>query len=229
MHRPMQLPPDVPEPAAMPVDKQAWLSRLHISNFVNAFHQYEDVVAHTDGKRILVIGPGQGLEVAVFRSQGYDVTSYDIDAEIGADFIGSVHDMKCFAAKSFDVVIASHVLEHMSFALFDAGLREIARVGRYALIYLPYAGRHVELGLVWRQAYQEKRFVLNVPPFWRKPSLVEPRFAGGQHFWEVGVRGCSVRKIRSSIQTHFDVLAAYQNPDWLVSMNFVLASRRRRI
>lgn len=215
----------IAQPAPMPVDKEAWRSRLHLSNFVNAAHQYEDVVSCTPGKRLLVIGPGQGLETAVFRSSGFEVVTYDIDVAMAPDVTGSAHDMSCFGNGQFDVAIASHVLEHMAFPFFEPALREMSRVARHALVYLPYGGRHLELGLVRRQHEREYHLRLNIPPFWRQPSTSEARFADGQHYWEIGVRGCSRRRIAGMLAKHFTILRAYQNPHWLVSMNYVLASR----
>jgi hypothetical protein len=215
----------IPEPTTMPVDKAAWLSQLHISNFHNAFYEYRDVQSCTQGKKILIVGPGQGLEVTVFKSRGYDVTTFDIDSAFNPDHLGSVHDMNCFKDKQFDVVIASHVLEHMSFNYFDTALKELARVANYALIYLPYAGRHIDLGLVLYQGSRERHLRINIEPFWRKPSLTEARFASGQHFWEIGVKGCTKAIIRKALDVRFEVLNAYQNPHWMVSMNYVLRSR----
>jgi len=207
----------------MPVDKQHWLGQLHASNFHNAFCQYRDIAKCIGATgRILIVGPGQGLDLTVFKSRGYSVTTYDIDAEFRPDHLGSVHDMSRFSDGQFDAVIASHVLEHMSYALFDAALSELARVARCALVYLPYAGRHIDLSFT---GAREHHLRLNVPPFWRVPSLQTPRFSGGQHFWEIGVWGCSRRKIERDISKHFEIVSAYQNPFWLVSMNYVLESR----
>ncbi|MSQ48411.1 MAG: class I SAM-dependent methyltransferase [Deltaproteobacteria bacterium] len=215
---------NIPEPTTMPVNKEAWLAQLHISNFHNAFFEYRDVRACTPAKNILIVGPGQGLELTVFKSRGYNVTTYDIDGDFKPDHLGSVHDMSCFASKQFDVVIASHVLEHMSFSYFDTALKELARVAHYALIYLPYAGRHIDLGVILYQGSKERHLRVNIAPFWRKPSLTEARYASGQHFWEIGLSGCSKRTIRQAIEKRFEVLDAYQNPYWMVSMNFVLKS-----
>jgi len=213
----------VAKPGPMPVDKPAWLARLHASNFMNAWHQYDDLVTHTRGRRVLVIGPGQGLEAAVLRSQNYQVTTYDIDPDFQPDVVGSAHDLRVFADGQFDAVVASHVLEHMAFGYFERALAEIGRVGRFALVYLPYAGRHWDLGVIRRQHLAEHHLRLNVPPFWRVPSATEARFAGGQHYWEVGIRGCSRRAITAIVARHFRILRAYQNPHWLVSWNYVLA------
>lgn len=206
----------VPIPTSMPVDKKSWLSLLHISNFHNTYYQYRDIRLCTEGRKILLVGPGQGLEVAVLRSRGYEVLTYDIDAEFKPDRVGSVHDLSEFKAREFDIVIASHVLEHMSFAFFDQALQEIARVGQHALIYLPYAGRHYQaFGRIW-----------NISPFWRETSLEKPLHSAGQHFWEIGLKGYSRSFVQEQIARRFEILDAYQNPYWMVSMNFVLRSKK---
>jgi hypothetical protein len=221
--------PKIPPPAAMPVDKLQWLSQLHLSNFHNAYYEFRDVQRCIGSRgKLLVVGVGQGLDVTVFRSRGYDVTSYDIDPDFGPDRVGSVHDMSCFADDEFDAAVASHVLEHMSLSLLDSGLRELSRVARHAIVYLPYAGRHLDLSFTQFQGSFEHHWRVNVPPFWRRPSPEKPLFAGGQHFWEVGLRGCSRRAIRRRMEQYFEVVSMYQNPHWLVSMNFVLRSRRAR-
>lgn len=217
--------PPIPAPRPMPVDKEQWLSELHLSNFHNAYYEYRDTRRCIgQAGRILVVGPGQGLGVLVLRSRGYVVTTYDLDADMKPDHLGSVHDMSDFADRAFDLVIASHVLEHMSFALLDSALRELARVARHALVYLPFAGRHIDMALVRRQSAVEHHLRVNIPPFWRRPSQTEARFAGGQHFWEIGVRGITTRTVSRAMSRYFDVLECYQNPHWLVSMNFVLRS-----
>jgi hypothetical protein len=217
--------PKVPAPAAMPVDMRQWLKELHMSNFHNAYYEYRDTRACLgDQGKILVVGPGQGLGVAVLRARGYEVTTYDIDPEVRPDYQGSVHEMKDFGDGQFDLVIASHVLEHMSFALLDGALRELGRVARFALVYLPFAGRHIDLSLSLPREFHLR---LNLPAFWRRPSLERPRFAAGQHFWEIGVWGVGRTTVQRAMEKHFEVLDSYQNPHWLVSMNFVLRSLRR--
>ena len=218
----MSADPSIPIPAAMAVDKKAWLSKLHISNFHNTYYQYRDASNLPDVRSILIIGPGQGLEAAVFRFCGYQVTTYDIDAELKPDIVGSVHRLEAFKNRQFDLIIASHVLEHLSFSYFGAAISEIARVGKHALIYLPYAGRHMDFRY---RGVREFALRINIPPFWRATSLEKPLYASGQHFWEVGLKGFGRKHIERRIGEHFDIIETYQNPDWLVSINFVLRSK----
>jgi hypothetical protein len=161
----------------------------------------------------------------VLRWKGYDVTTFDIDRTFQPDHVGSVHDMRGIGDRAFDAVIASHVLEHLAVPYLDRALGEIARVGRFALIYLPVAGRHGQIRLTpgvrgWSWSGMWDLF----NPFHR-PDGVNPRYRENQHFWEIGMRGHRVKDVTRRLDRHFEVLAAYRNPDWIYSYNFVLRSR----
>jgi len=102
--------------------------------------------------------------------------------------VGSVHDMSMFPSGAFDAVIASHVLEHFPEAYLNDALREIARVGRFALIYLPVAGRHGSLKFFAGVRNLEANFVWDLFNYLHKPDGMTPAFCARQHFWELGRR-----------------------------------------
>ncbi|MGP8320276.1 MAG: methyltransferase domain-containing protein [Methanosarcinaceae archaeon] len=129
----------VPKPTVMPVDRSDWAKQLGLSNFINAFYQFNDLQLFNDCRKVLVIGLGQGLERIVLKWRGYEVTTLDIDETFQPDYVGSVHDLQMFKDGQFDAVIASHILEHLAVPYLDFALGEIARVGRNAIIYLPSA------------------------------------------------------------------------------------------
>jgi hypothetical protein len=210
----------------MPIDRKAWAEQLHLSNFVNASYQYRDVQSLPDVRSILVIGPGQGLDTAVFRWRGYDVTTFDIDDTFRPDVVGSCHEMRMFADRQFDVVIASHVLEHLPVSFLDPAVAELSRVAGHALVYLPVAGRAVDFRFRPGVLGIDLSVVLDMVPFWRRPDGVTPRYSAGQHYWELGMRGFRKRDVLERFARHFDVIDAYRNREWLPSYNFVLRSRQ---
>jgi len=216
---------EVPEPGKMPVDGEAWGQELHLSNFVNCYNQYRDLQTCAGTRTVLVVGPGQGLVPEVLRWRGYDVTTFDIDPAFRSDVRGSVHAMTMFAAGQFDAVIASHVLEHLTVPYLNPSLKEIARVGCYALIYLPVAGRHCQVRVMPGFKGIDLSMIIDLFNRFHKPDGVTPRYAQGQHFWELGMRGLRVRDIRRRLSQFFDVLSAYRNRDWTPSHNFVLRSK----
>jgi hypothetical protein len=210
----------------MPGDRVAWRAQIHRSNFINTYRQYTDIRSCGDVRTILVIGPGQGLDTAVLRWAGYDVTTLDIDDTFEPDVISSVHEMPMFTDGQFDVVTASHVLEHLALPYLDGALAELARVARHALVYLPVHGRHLQLRIA--PGFRDLDLALNIDVFnyLHKPDGITPRYAAGSHFWEIGMRGFRVSDVIGRFTPHFEVVRHYRNTDWLPSYNFVLRSRR---
>lgn len=215
-----------PIPTVMPVDRKAWRAQLGRSNFVNAWAQYNDVRSCGAVKSILLIGPGQGLDTLVLRWRDYEVTTFDVDETFEPDIVGSVHDMPMFRDGQFDVVIASHVIEHIAVPFLDSAIAELSRVARHAIVYLPVHGRHLQLRVLPGFRDLDLSFVLDVFNYFHKPDGLTARYSAGQHFWEIGMRGFRVGDLIRRFETRFDVLRTYRNIDWPISQNFVLRSRQ---
>lgn len=218
-----------PLPTIMPVDRKEWFGNLNLSNFINSYYQFRDLQKFKECRSVLIVGPGQGLDTQILRWRGYQVTTLDIDDTFHPEHVGSLHNMHMFSDGEFDAVIVSHVLEHMAVPFLDQALGEIARVGRYALIYLPVAGRHghcrfklgiknIGVSLVW-----------DIFNYFHKPDGITPAYCEKQHFWEIGMRGYRVKDIKARITRHFDVMESYRNHDWLPSYNFVLQTKTHEI
>ena len=221
---------NVPVPSVMPIDRESWAKELHLSNFVNSYYQYRDVVKWVGQQpSILIIGPGQGLDTEIFKWRGCPVTTFDIDETFQPNVIGSCHDMPMFRDGEFDVVIASHVLEHLPLPYLDLALAEIARVGRHAIFYLPVAGRHTVLRFVPGFGGIDWTRVIDFCRFWERPDGVTPKYCGGQHYWEIGYRGFRIRDLCNLFSTRFELLHEYRNMNWISSHNFVLRSRSHAI
>lgn len=214
----------VPPPDVMPVDREEWGKQLHLSNFINAYYQYRDLQSCQSVNTILIIGPGQGLATHILKWRGYQVTTLDIDKTFKPDYQGSVHEMDMFSKGQFDAVIASHVLEHLAEPYLDQSLREIARVGRNALIYLPVHGKHCQLRFIPGIKGIDISLYLDLFNYFEKPDGITPRYMEKQHFWEVGLKGYGVKDLLKRMAQFFDIILVYRNKDWLPSQNFVLKS-----
>ena len=218
-------PRDIPLPTVMPVDRKSWGRQLNLCNFVNAYYQFRDLTECGGLRTILMVGPGQGLETAVLRWRGFNVTTLDIDDTFAPDVLGSVHKMDMFADGAFDAIVVSHVLEHMPLPFLGPALAEIARVGRFALVYLPVAGRHVQARFHPAVKGIDLSLIVDVFNFMHKPSGVAADYCSGMHFWEVGMRGFRVRDVKKRLEVDFEVVKSYRNKDWTPSYNFVLKSK----
>lgn len=217
---------EIPAPSVMPVDREVWAGELHLSNFINTYYQYRDMQFCGDVKKLLIIGPGQGLDTLVSIWRGYEVTTFDIDETFNPDVLGSAHDLSMFETGSFDVVIASHVLEHLAVPYLDRCLSELARVGRYSILYLPVAGRHFQFRLKMDIKGFDFSCIFDLFNYFHKPDGITRRYCGGQHYWEIGMRGFRVREMIRRFSINFRVLSVYRNKDWLPSYNFILESNR---
>lgn len=213
------------EPSVMPVDRDAWMQQLHLSNFVNAYYQFRDLQRFDPCRKVLIVGPGQGLQTAVLRWRGYTVVTLDIDDTFKPDVLGSVHDMHMFSDTEFDVVIASHVLEHLPLRYLDAALAELARVASGALIYVPAAGRHVQARLQPGFRDIDLSVTVDIFNFFHRPTGEQPRYCQRQHYWEAGMRGFRASQLKARFGRYFDVVDVYRNRDWNPSLNFVLTRR----
>ena len=216
----------VPAPAPMPVERDKWRGELNLSNFVNTYCQYRDLQRLPNCSSVLIVGPGQGLDTQVLRWRGYDVTTFDIDDTFEPDHVGSVHDLGAFGDKRFDAVIASHVLEHLALPYLEPALQELARVARYALVYLPVHGRHLQARFIPGVRGWDFSLVVDLFNRFERPDGLTPRYMQGQHFWEIGMRGFRVKDMLKRFAPHFATVAEYRNRDWLPSHNFVLRSLR---
>jgi hypothetical protein len=210
----------------MPLDRERWLRQLDLSNFINAYYQYRDVARLANCRRVLIVGPGQGLQTEVLKWRGYSVTTIDIDRTFNPDVVGSVHDMRMFADFHFDVAIASHVLEHLAVPYLDAALEELSRVGQHALVYLPVAGRHVQLRLQPGFKDIDLSIVVDLFNYLHRPTGLEAKYCQRQHYWEAGMRGFRTRDLKARMSRYFEVVDVYRNRDWNPSLNFVLRSNR---
>jgi len=134
--------------------------------------------------------------------------------------------MSAFANSQFDAVIASHVLEHLAESYLDPSLDELARVARYALIYVPVAGRHAQFRFAPGFRGIDASLIVDLFPWWKRPDGLTPLWSEGQHFWELGLRGFRRRDLRKRFERLFDILAEYRNRDWTPSHNYILRSKR---
>ena len=190
------------------VDREHYFqpSYLHGERWASYWHQVESV-RRLPGNSILEVGVGNGIVRDALVKIGYVVQTLDLDASLDPDHIGSVTAIPLPDA-SCEIVVAAEILEHIAWPDVPTALAEIHRVARNgAMISLPNAGYTFalewKLPLIPRQRWS-----------WRLPRFWEPHRFDGEHYWEIGKRGYSLRTVREALQhAGFRLVAAEHWPD----------------
>ncbi len=154
---------------------------------------------------VLEIGIGNKLVSSYLEREGVDVTTVDFDKELAPDIVADVRNMP-IPDKSYDLVMACQVLEHIPYEDFEKGLAELCRVTkRYAIVALPRRSSYFEIVIKF--------------PFIR--TLLKRNFidlainkhidfggfeTSGQHYFEIDRKKYPLHKVRERIERHFTVL-----------------------
>jgi len=169
-----------------------------LPKFISYYYQIK-WVKRLNKKKILEIGIGNKTVSNYLKNNNFDVTTFDYDHRLNPDFVGDIRKLP-FENKSFDVILCCEVLEHIPFEDFKKGLKEIGRVTKkHAIISIPYSCLRFELAARIHNRIFD--FLIRIPTFFlRMPKE-------GEHYWELGRKGYSKRKIRRVIEkTGFKIL-----------------------
>ena len=195
-------------------------SYMTLPRFVTHWHQAHEVVSVCPaGGHVLEIGPGSGHVTWLLRDWGRRVTTADFDPTVRPTAVSDVVHLP-FADASVDCVLAAEVLEHLPFAELPAALAELRRVTAGALVLTlpaPFVGLS---GLLNLTKLKPRRLHVGLPYMRRH------RF-DGQHHWELGKRGTSVRTVRAAIQAAgLTVVREYRPAPSLYNYVFVLRKKK---
>ena len=184
-------------------DHYSFQKYFYPGRWMSYWYQAKEISSRTDLVTILDIGPGTTFLRDILKIHRSDIEykTLDIAVDVEPDFVGSVTDIG-IPNDSYDAVTAFQVLEHIQFSDVEKALLEMKRVSKkYVFISLPHFGPSIE-------------FLFKVPFFPRikfsfKVPYAKEHFFGGQHYWEIGKKGYSVKKIRNLLLKHFVILDEY--------------------
>ena len=182
----------------------------------NYFYQLDGVRFFDGAKNVLEIGIGNKIVSDTLKKMGFDVKTLDIDEGLAPDIVASADNMPV-GDKSFDVVVACEILEHLPFLKFEKCPSEIKRVAkRGAVISLPHAGYTFSFSfkiplIKW------KRFIFKIPHFWRAKTSTS------EHYWEPGLKNYSLSKIKKIFKkAGFEIKESFIGPDDPSHVFFIL-------
>jgi 2-polyprenyl-3-methyl-5-hydroxy-6-metoxy-1,4-benzoquinol methylase len=171
-------------------DAERWMSYWHQLRVVLAVRP----------RSVLEIGAGSGVFRDYLRRAGVAVTTFDLDATRGADYVGDVAklDASLPAGLTFDAVCAFQVLEHLPLGELEPCIQQLATRARpHVFISLPYRGLRVRLALWWGDHRLTLGHKFMLP--WRHKPIAE-------HHWELGYPH-TAGKITKRIARHLDVVS----------------------
>lgn len=150
------------------------------------WHQL-DLVRRYSSQKILEIGVGEGVVARELKNEGRAVTTFDIAEDLHPDVVGSVTDMLQIKEKSYDLVLAAEILEHICFEDVQEAFFQIARVvENYVVVSVPHPG-YVFLLEFKVPLIRKVTLFIKLPFFWKRHQF------DGQHYWELGKKGYSVQ------------------------------------
>jgi SAM-dependent methyltransferase len=171
--------------------------------WMSYYYQTKEIAERSDIKSVLDIGPGTDFLKHTLSIHRNDITykTLDIAEDLHPDYKGSVTEIPLPDA-SYDAVCAFQVLEHIQFEDFEKALSELNRVSRkYVFISLPHFGPSFEF---WFKIPFVRRIKWATKLWFPKEHTFD-----GQHYWEIGKKGYSSSKVRSTITKHFSIINEY--------------------
>lgn len=181
---------------------------MHLSRWSCYYVQIKKTLA-LNPKSVLEIGPGDGLFGSYIVKSGIEYTACDHADDITSHVkVNLGFESLPFPDNHFDIVCAFQVLEHIPFEKVPFALSELARVSkRHVFLDIPQFGSHIQFLLKF--PLLPRIAVHTVLPYPKKHVF------DGFHYWEVGKKGFSPRKIRTLITSNFKIIEEFsiiENP-----------------
>ncbi|MBI4139474.1 methyltransferase domain-containing protein [Candidatus Woesearchaeota archaeon] len=195
------------------VSREHYFSQKYnsLDRFQSYFYQIDSII-QTKPKKILEIGIGSGIVSTYLKSIGFYVKTCDIDHALNPDIVGDIRDLP-FSDYSFDTVVSFEVLEHIPFSDVPSALKELARVTkRFVIVSIPFSTVFFALLLRWSLPFTSRTIscLFKIP---RVFNII--KFDGiknKEHYWEMGTRGYSYKKISTAIKKSFNIRREFYSP-----------------
>ena len=176
--------------------------------WISYWYQINEVLK-TRPKTLLEVGIGNGTVSDYLRKLGIKVTTVDIDKNLNPDYVASVTELSnIFDENTFDTSLCAEVLEHLPFEYFEKSLQELHYVTKkYLILTLPFFG--IKVSFFLKVPIMKKiGFVISLP-YPKKHKF------NGEHYWEIGKKGYSLKKILKVISRWYYIKRTYlplENP-----------------
>lgn len=181
-------------------NKYLFQKYIYPQRWISYWHQIDEVLK-TEPNSVLVIGIGDGIVVRILKDYIPDVQTLDIDKDLRPAILASVDSIPLEDEK-FDTILCAEVLEHLPFDKFEKCLSEIKRVvKKNVIISFPHFGPPIKFSF-------KIPFLSEVKITLKIPFPIKHQF-NGEHYWELGKKGYSPRRIKNIIKKYFKIQREY--------------------
>ncbi|MFP4403811.1 MAG: class I SAM-dependent methyltransferase [Candidatus Woesearchaeota archaeon] len=167
-------------------------------------------------KTVLEIGSGGGIVKEILNLENIKYHNLDIDEKLNPTYISDLKNVDI--KKKFDCVVAFQVLEHLPYRYFDLCLKNLNKLSNgYILISLPRFGPYINFKFKLFP-FIDINFLKSIP--FRKKIKFD-----GQHYWEIGGKGYSLKKIKKDISKKFKIIKDYRIKENPYHQMFILKKK----
>jgi hypothetical protein len=202
-------------------DLQVEKEHYDFDNYVSLprWNSYWSQIAETMALKpqtVLIIGIGDNLVGEILLKRGIKVYTFDFDSTLKPDFVGDIRNIGTILnGKHFDVILCCQVLEHLPYDRFESILQKLKQITDNVIISLPYFPINFFL-IVKLPLIGHMRIDINIHRFHKKLKF------NGEHYWEIGWKGYTKRKITKSIRKFFTITKCFVVPHNHYHMFFIL-------
>jgi ubiquinone/menaquinone biosynthesis C-methylase UbiE len=177
-----------------------FLSYVNKDRFISYYYQLKYILK-IEPETFLEVGGGAGI-LKKLLPENINYLSLDITIDLSPDIIGSVENLP-FKDNSFGMIGCFQVLEHLPFEKFPGILRELKRVSsKYVFVSIPGAN-HKFMVDIYAPKIRYITLDLLIPKFYRTHHF------DGQHYWEIGKRKYSRKKIVKIMESMFKIRSLF--------------------
>lgn len=197
-----------------------------MSRFISYFHQI-DLIFKSGNNKVLEIGVGNKTVSNYLRQQKINLTTCDFDKRLGPDFVADVRKLP-FDDAEFETVVAFEVLEHLPFKDFEIALKELKRVSSdKVIISIPYSCLCFSTTIYYYFPPFKKRFsiLISIPRFFQKIAITSKN---KEHYWELGRRNYSKKRIRNVLLKYFDIERSFSGELVPTHYFYVLSKKKEQ-
>lgn len=208
-------------------DNKLYTKRNYMT--VQRWSTYSRVISETmeiNPKTILEIGPGNNIVTDTLRKMKYKVKTADFDKLVNPDYvidIEKISELKKFG--KFDLIIASQVMEHISYNSFKKVMRDLAEITNNLIITMPYTTKNsIFFSIVFKIPFFKTK-IISSKIIYKK---IKHEF-NGLHYWEIGKIEYPFKKILGDIlSSGWTVEKKYLNPEYSYHYIFSLKHKKHK-